>query len=1049
MVRKSLLLLLTLAVALTGWAQVRTGNIVVKIVDSDGAPLPGVTVTILSPFGAVPSQTTSVEGVARFLSLPPSREYQVKAELQGFKVKIETGITVNVGTSANVSVAMEQGVLTEQITVVGKTPIVDQKKTSIGTNVTHEQLQSLPTARDPWVVLQMAPSIIVDRENVGGNESGQQSSYVARGTTNYNDNVWAMDGVVITDPSAIGASPSYYDFDAFEEMSIIVGGADVSVQTGGIAMNMVTRRAGNKVSLGGRFYLTDSYFQATEIDPKWTKEGLPGINKIDNIKDFGFNLGVPLIKDKAWLWGSYGVQDIRTFTVFATKDDTMLQNYAAKLNLQFIPDNRFEAFIHAGGKYKWGRSTSTSNPEGLYQAGGYHWGSPILKLQDEHMFGDNLFVSAKFAYADAGFMLIPMTDRDLVKMAVWDVTAQRYFGSQASRYFVKRPTNQYNLTADYFNDNLLGARHDFKLGFEYARREAYTESVWTGNMVMNRNYNTPQIDFNGDKAPDVPGAAWKYFSFSRGYYRDQGVTALAGFLQDTISLGRLTILLGLRFDQQTPSVNPIDVLAVDRNSPVWKDNFTAKTVDLLDAFLPAFPMQAVDATAADGSKYNWQTFSPRLGLTWDVFGDGKTIAKLSAARYGQFMGTGSSDMYVPGGASGSAGYWWNDMNGDAKVDFSELYWLMRRGGALYSPYRVYDDAGNFQGDLTDSSGYYWSGFDPLNPLKASAPYGSRTSEAQDNQTDELLFTLEREIFTDFAASVNLTYRKYSKFNWSLKYFKDANGNITAWQNPNWYQSAGKVPGTLPGLGSTGEAANHEWYYTTTAGTAYSPWWQEQRRPDFYTDYFGVDFIFNKRLSNKWMMNANFTWQTQAQHFPGNAVMNKTNLWAYDGQPQAAYIGGASGKENQYTYSRWMFKLSGLFQAPFGIDVSGTFQAREGWILQESFDFYNYTLPNPSSVSTGLVMAPFGTNRMPLFYNFNLRAEKMLKLGDAGRIYIMLDLFNALNSQIENRRYQMYNGSYYFYGDNDARNRFVPWPNYKKLNEILNPRVMRIGVRFQI
>ena len=1046
--RKTLILAFVLLLAVSGMAQQRTGNIIVTIVDKDGARLPGVTVTLISPFGAVPPQVSSAEGVARFLSLPPSREYAVKLELQGFKTKTETGITVNLGINADLTLTLEQGVLTEEITVVGKTPVVDQKKTSVGTNVTQELLQSLPTARDPWVILQMAPSIIVDRENVGGNESGQQSSYVARGAASYNDNVWAMDGVVITDPAAIGASPSYYDFDAFEEMSIIVGGADVTVQTGGIALNMVTRRGGNALSLGGRFYVTDNYFQSEEIDPKWAKEGLPGINKIENIKDYGFNLGIPLIKDKAWFWGSYGVQDIKTYTVFGTKDDTLLQNYAAKLNISPIANNRFEAFIHAGGKYKWGRSTSTSNPEGLYQAGGYHFGSPITKLQDEHMFGDNLFVSLKYAFSDAGFMLIPMTDRDLVKMAIWDVTANRYYGSQASRYYVERPVSQYNAVADYFNDNLLGMSHSIKVGFEYADRAAYTESVWTGNLVMNRNYNSPQLDLNGDKAPDIPTSAWKYFSFSRGYYRDQGVTAIAGYFQDTVTIGRFNLLIGLRYDYQTPRVNPVDVLAVDRDSPVWKDNFTSKTVDLLNTFLPGIKLTEIAAKATDGSKWAWKTFSPRLGLTWDIFGDGKTIAKFSVARYGQFMGTGWADMYVPGGASGSAGYWWLD-NGDSKVDFTELYWLMRRSGALYAPYRVYDDAGNFQGDLTDASGYYWSGFDPANPLKLTAPYGSRKPDAQDTNTDEILFSVDREILTDFAASVVLTYRKYSQFTWNLKYFVDANNNMTEKDNKNWYASAGKVPSSLPGLGDTKDASKHEWYYTTTTGTAYSPWYVNEVRPDYYQDYFGVDLILNKRLSNKWMLNANFTWQTQAQHYGDNGWLNKTNLWAYEGYPQAAYIGGASGKENQYTYSRWMFKVGGLYQAPFGIDISGTFQAREGWILQESFNFYNYTLPNPSSVSSGLVQVPFGTNRMPLFYNLNFRVEKLLKVADRGRLYIMFDLFNALNLQVENRRYQMFRGDYYYYGDGDARNRWVPWPNFKLLNEILNPRVMRIGLRFQI
>ena len=187
-------------------------------------------------------------------------------ELSGFKTRTESGIIVIVGGNTNLTLNMEVGVLEEQVTVTAVTPMVDSKKTSVGTNVTQEILQSLPSARDPWVVLQMAPSVIVDRENIGGAESGQQSNYVARGSDNYDNNVWAMDGIVITDPSAIGASPSYYDFDAFEEMQITVGGSDVTVQTGGIALNMVTRRGGNNISLGGRFYFIDEKFQAKNED---------------------------------------------------------------------------------------------------------------------------------------------------------------------------------------------------------------------------------------------------------------------------------------------------------------------------------------------------------------------------------------------------------------------------------------------------------------------------------------------------------------------------------------------------------------------------------------------------------------------------------------------------------------------------------------------------------------------------------------------------------------------------------------------------------------
>ena len=80
-----------------------------------------------------------------------------------------------------IDLTLEQGKMEEEVTVVAVTPTVDAKKTSVGKNVTQEILQSLPTSRDPWNVMQMAPGIIMDRENVGGAESGQQAGYLAKG----------------------------------------------------------------------------------------------------------------------------------------------------------------------------------------------------------------------------------------------------------------------------------------------------------------------------------------------------------------------------------------------------------------------------------------------------------------------------------------------------------------------------------------------------------------------------------------------------------------------------------------------------------------------------------------------------------------------------------------------------------------------------------------------------------------------------------------------------------------------------------------------------
>ena len=1037
--RKSLSFLLVLLLAVTLSAQVRTGNIYGRVVDTEGNPLPGVTVTLTGSKTAPMTAITSAEGNFRFISLPPANDYALKAELEGFKTVIRENIIVVVGGNVNITLTMEMGALEEEVTVVAETPVVDTKKTAVGTNVTHEVLQELPTARDPWVILQMAPSVIVDRENVGGAESGQQSSYVARGAGDYDNNVWAMDGIVITDPAAIGASPSYYDFDAFEEMQITVGGADVTIQTGGVALNMVTRRGGNRVSLGGRFYVTDGKFQADNLTDEFKAEGVRGINKIRDNKDYGFNLGGPLIKDKAWFWGSYGVQDIKTTTVYGTKDDTLLTNYAAKLNLQIIPQNRFEAFVHAGKKEKWGRSASAALPEGYAQGGRYHFGSPIVKFQDEHMFGDNLFISLKYAFSDAGFHLTPMMDLEFDDIPIWDVTDQRWYGSEW-RYYVERPVNQYNFLAQYFVDDFAGASHEFKVGFEYADRNSYTESVYSGNMTVYRNYNYPTLDITGDGLPDMVSGI-KYFSFWRGYYRDYGVDAYAAYISDTVSFGRFNLIVGLRYDYQTPRVNPVSIKAVDKDSGAWQKLAGSGVADKLDQMLPPVEIDKIEATAVDGSKYAWKVFSPRLGLTWDVTGDGKTIAKLSLAQYGDFMGVGEAGNWMPGGASGWLDFWWMD-NGDGVMTLNELYWATL---ATAQPYRVFDDAGNFIGDWNAVAGVYWGSYDPFNPTKLRDPYRRVDADAGSSRTSEVMLTLEREVLPDFAVQVVGTYRRYDNFRWDLKYFPDE-GIV---QNNDWYVSVGTPPASIPGMGDTKEAKNHEWYVMAPEYTAYSPYSWRKKRPDFYRDYYGVDLIFNKRLSNKWMLNANFTWQHQAAHFGSEGYLDPTNLWAFDGRPYAAYIGGASGKINQYTYSRWLLKIGGLYQLPYDFNIAFTFLAREGWVIRETFDIIDYTVRawNPRDYSRTLYMTPFATDRLPTFYNLTIRLEKMIKVGDTGRIYIMADLFNVLNSAIENRRYQKDHGDYYVYPD-ASMNVFVPNPNDYALNEILNPRVLRLGVRFQ-
>ena len=224
----------------TAAAQSQTGEIFGKVSDESGAVLPGVMVTLTGPSLLQPqAATTSDAGSYQFPRLTVGT-YNVKFELPGFKTIVREGIEVTVGFSAKISPQLGVSAVQEVVTVTSETPQIDTKQTGTRQTFTLDQLQSIPSARDPWVILQQTAGIAMDRENIGGNMSGQQSNYVSRGG-NPTNNKWSLDGVDITDMSATGASPAYYDFDSFQEMTITTGGVDVTQQTGGVGINLVTK----------------------------------------------------------------------------------------------------------------------------------------------------------------------------------------------------------------------------------------------------------------------------------------------------------------------------------------------------------------------------------------------------------------------------------------------------------------------------------------------------------------------------------------------------------------------------------------------------------------------------------------------------------------------------------------------------------------------------------------------------------------------------------------------------------------------------------------
>src|SRR5438309_2673623 len=292
--------------AVSGFAQFQTGNIFGRVQAKDGSALPGVTVT-LTGIGA-PQQTVSdALGNFRFISLSPGT-YSLRSELAGYGTATRSGINVRIAQNSDVTMTLNPSVA-ESITVTAEAPLLDVRKTGTGADVSRVELDKIPSARDPWVILQQTPGVTMDRNNVGGNESGQQSVYVSKGTTG-TQATWNVDGVNITDFAATGSSPSYYDFDAFEEMQITTGGSDPRIMTPGVQLNMVTKRGTNDIKGSARFFSSKKSWQATPRVPSEAQAYLTTINQINGIQETGGEVGGPIVRDKVWFWLGYGRSNI-------------------------------------------------------------------------------------------------------------------------------------------------------------------------------------------------------------------------------------------------------------------------------------------------------------------------------------------------------------------------------------------------------------------------------------------------------------------------------------------------------------------------------------------------------------------------------------------------------------------------------------------------------------------------------------------------------------------------------------------------------------------
>ena len=947
---------LILAIVLA--AQIQTGEIQGQVADASGAVLPGVTVTLEGPALLQPETVvTSTTGAYRFPRVPVG-VYRLRYELPGFKQIIQEGVQINTGFAAEVNVRLELSSVQETVTVSGASPIVDTKQTTTGATFTQDMMQSLPSARDPWVLLEQTPGMVMNQQNVGGNKSGQQSTFTVHGTQ-FGNSMWNVDGVTITDMAATGSSSVYFDFDSFQEINVTTGGADASIQTGGVNLNFVTRSGGNTPRGSGRYFVSDNNYQSNNVTPALRAQGAGSGNPLKNIQDYGAEVGGPLLRNKAWFWGAYGRQDIEVGVINFLKpgatdpnnpdnletDLTVLQNYNLKLQLQPSQPHRFSFLYTFSDKIRNNRDAGPLNPpETTFRQSGP---TPIYKAGHQWVASDRLLVDTTFGYVDGGFRLDFHEDSLADVQRLLELTTLALARSNQNSVNV-RPQTEIKSDANYFASNVLGGDHTLKFGLRF-RDTPFDTGGHVGGFVTARVRNgVPEdADLHRDNGSRVAMSSW------------------AAYFNDSFTRGRFTINAGARVDYQRDRALPATIGA----NPIVPE------------FLPELAFQGAD------SGVRLLDISPRFGLTFDLRGDGRTIAKVGANR---FFGQGvfTAGILNPVAAT-SVSFPWTDVNGDRFVQRSEL-------------------------DLTRLVRFS-ANYNPANPA-AAVSANQVDPNLRNDRVDELLAGVDHELMRDFGVGITYIHRSIGFFNIDVPLGLTADQFVPV----AFTAACGNDTCDRPTYSAT--------YYQLPTGAALAGS-RVRTTQDFQRKFHGLELTARKRLSHRWMLNGSLNWNSATYHSSANGFQDpvQADLFAVVATPgdptNREFI---EGHQTLLNGTRWTAKLSGLYQLPWGINLSGVMNTRDGFPLLPNI----IAPPRPGRLNTvRLLVEPYATHRYDPLVLVDLKAEKRFSLGKAN-VVGSVDVFNVTNANTVLRRVTTQNSA--------TANRVL---------EITGPRVVRLGARF--
>ncbi len=877
----------------------QTGKITGTVTDPEGVELPGVTVILKSPAMILPQMTTVTNalGIYRFLNLNPGT-YQLTFMLEGMMdTVVRDGIIVNVNATAKIDVKMQQKTITEQIVVKGQTPTIDSQSTTKTANIDSDMLFSIPSARNIGDYFNMTPGVFDDTA-FGSSER---------------DNAYQVDGVILNDP-VIGTQGVFLNTDIMEEMSIQTGG--ISAEFGGATgavINVITKSGGNKFSGSASVFYNHESFQSDNT--KGT--ALEGSSAGDKFRfEPTLTLGGPVVRDKVWFFGSLSMVKQARLTAGYPYDkddevpDTTTQ-YFPYMKLTFQPNqqNKIILSYQYTDRIRDNRGASYDKTE--EQTWDQKSPNHVANAHWSKTFGSNLYTNLKAAVVKGGFN----TYAHNASPYSYDYATGLYGvyekGAGSERRNV-RDRLQFNLDATAFVDNFIGI-HEFKAGAEY--------------MI---GYNEWSLIYFGEQAVDntVLMARYYYYGPYLAVWRlplnqDQKTFKLSAFLQDNWNVAKnITLTLGVRYEGQRGTIPPQN----QDEAPFY--------------FLPQLYGDRfyVDRRVLESMEVvNWKTLSPRVGLIYDIFSNGKTLFK---ATWGKIY----SELNIQ---------WYNGLNPNAQ-------------------------------------GLYYGPWDPANPNEIIQAWGVITPEPnklgygdyefKSPHTEEYTVGIEHEIFENWSVSA----RYIKKFGRNL--VEDVNANaldMDALMNDQLvWKNYEPVNATDPFDGGQVEFWNK--LDTSIVNDMYSV-----NPPQAEREYTGFEFILNKRFSQGYALMASYVY-SKTEGLISTEFDATHGLTGYFNEPNAHVnaIGRLPGER------RHQFKIIGTVKGPWGINISTNMQIFSGRRYTRTVRSSDIGLNLNQGGSTNFAETR-GSRGYPSLALLDFKLEKVFSIGPV-KLSIFGDVFNALN-----------------------------------------------------